>query len=161
MLPCKAMIRYQNNSNFTPIDLHALSYKAAKIIIRFCDNLCRHFLKKSNLVKGRSEAQFKYVQQGEDEVSQDLWDRFLASCTKIPVQDNVYLRWWLRGLSGFDPEMNPNMAPPFLSKEGFTKLKVGQLLNLLALSPRPIPRVQAWWGICNLLLHKIMNILYY
>ena len=104
---------------------HAIStYKAAKFIVR--NTLCRHFFRKSNLIKGRSEAQFKYVQQGEDEVSQDLWDRFLASCTKIPVRDNIYLRWWLRGLRGFDPEMNPTIAPPFLTKEGFTKLKVSQ-----------------------------------
>ena len=71
------------------------------------------------------------MQEGEDEVSQGLWDRFLASCTKIPVQDNCYLSWWLRGLRGFDPEMNPNMAPPFLTKEGFTKLKVGQFIDLV------------------------------
>ena len=86
----------------------------------------RHFYKKSTQVEGRSEAQLKYVEEGEDEVSLGLWERFLASCTKIPVQDNFYLSWWLRGLRGFDPEKDPTMAPPCSTKEGFTKLKVGQ-----------------------------------
>ena len=85
----------------------------------------RHFYKKSAQVEGRSEAQLKYVEDGEDKVTLGLWERFLASCTKIPVHDNFYLSWWLRGIRGFDPEMNPAMAPPFLTKDGFTKLKVG------------------------------------
>jgi hypothetical protein len=88
----------------------------------------RHFFKKSTQVEGRSGAQLmiKYAEKGEDELSLGLWDRFLASCTKIPVHDNFYLSWWLRGLRGFDPETNPAMAPPFLTKDGFTKLKVRQ-----------------------------------
>lgn len=106
------------------IDDHRLSSVFNKTEFTFY----RHFYKKSNQVEGRSEAQLKYVEEGEDEVSLGLWDRFLASCTKIPVQDNFYLNWWLRGLRGFDPEKDPTMAPPFLTKEGFTKLKVGQNL---------------------------------
>ena len=85
---------------------------------------CRHFFKKSSQVEGRSQAQLKYVKQSEDEVSLGLWEKLHTKCTKLTVHDNFYLSWWLRGLRGFDPDGNPAMAPPFLTEEGFTKLKV-------------------------------------
>ena len=87
---------------------------------------CRHFFKKSTQAEGRSEAQLKYVQKSDEEVTQGIWERLYAVCTKLPIQDNFYVSWWLRGPRGFDPEDNPTMAPPFLTREGFTKLKVSQ-----------------------------------
>ena len=66
------------------------------------------------------------MKEDENELALGLWERLLASCIKIPVRDNFYLSWWLRGIRGFDPEKDPTMAPPFLTKEGFTKLKVSR-----------------------------------
>ena len=94
------------------------------MIIALCAHTRRHFFNRSTVVAGRSEAQYKYVMESEDKISLKLWDRFYALCTKVPLQDNFYLSWWLRGGRGFDPDGNPIMAPPFLTEEGFTKLKV-------------------------------------
>ena len=66
----------------------------------------------------------KYVKESENESSQKLWQRLCAVCTKLPVKDNFYLSWYFRGRRGFNPESNPTMAPPFLTEDSFTKLKV-------------------------------------
>ena len=48
-------------------------------------------------------------------------------CQDVPVQDNFYLSWCLRGSRGFDPSSKPEYAPPYLTREGFNKLKVSGL----------------------------------
>jgi len=78
---------------------------------------------KEQQTKGRSHAQLKYVDMSDKDVGASLWRRFSEVCRTIPVQDNFYLSWWLRGRRGFNPDSNPTFAPPFLTRDGFSKLK--------------------------------------
>ena len=84
----------------------------------------RWYTGKEQQTKGRSHAQLKYVDMSDKDVGASLWRRFSEVCRTIPVQDNFYLSWWLRGRRGFNPDSNPTFAPPFLTRDGFSKLKV-------------------------------------
>ena len=53
-----------------------------------------------------------------------IWERFLSVCRNIPVADNFYLSLWFRGDCGYDPVDKPDYIAPYLTKEGFQKLKV-------------------------------------
>ena len=77
----------------------------------------------------RSEAQLKYVKLSEENFGAHYWRRFCHVCQAVPVQDNFYLSWWLRGERGFDPQTNPAFAPPYLTENSFTELKVTLLLS--------------------------------
>ena len=87
----------------------------------------RRYLGKENSAKhGRSEVQYKYLELPVDEVGSTLWKQMSRVCQDVPVQDNFYLSWYLRGSRGFDPSSKPNYAPPYLTREGFNKLKVSR-----------------------------------
>ena len=74
--------------------------------------------------KGRDQAQFKHVQISDEEVRKRLWKRFCSICQDVPAFDNFYFSWALRGQRGYDPLTKPKFCPPYVTKDGFTKLKV-------------------------------------
>lgn len=53
-----------------------------------------------------------------------MWSRFKKTCRDVPVHDNFYISWILRGSRGYDPLTRPDFAPPYLTRGGFRKLKV-------------------------------------
>ena len=83
--------------------------------------------------QGRSSTQLKYVEDAPDDVGWILWERFVKMCNSVPAQNNFYLSWSLRGSRGFDPTTKPEMAPPYLRKEGFLALKVWFFLSIFFL----------------------------
>ena len=84
------------------------------------------YVSKDNLAKqGRSQVQQKYIDISSDGLGKILWERFLSVCRNIPVADNFYLSLWFRGVRGYDPVDKPHFTAPYLTKEGFQKLKVG------------------------------------
>ena len=76
------------------------------------------------LDSGRSEAQRKYVKLSHKSTGAYFWKRICQVFQTVPIWDNFYLSLFIRGRRGFDPESNPAFAPPFLTREGFLKLKV-------------------------------------
>ena len=88
------------------------------------DTHYRWYTGKEHQTVGRSAAQLKYVDMSDESVSALTWRRFSEVCQTVPVHDNFYLSWWLRGRRRFNPTSNPTLAPPFLTRDGFTKLKV-------------------------------------
>ena len=63
----------------------------------------------------------------EDEIGVRFWKRFCRMCREVPVWDNFYLAWWLRGGRGFEPDNTDSKAataPPCLTRSGFSQLKV-------------------------------------
>lgn len=82
----------------------------------------------SSQLKGRDPAQLKYVQLSEDEISDILWSRFRKLCRDVPVCDNFYLSWYLRGQRGYNPLSRPDYASSYLTREAFVRLKVSPTL---------------------------------
>ena len=76
------------------------------------------------LAGGWNEEQLVDIEQIHGSVSQYLLKHFQRVCLTLPVKDNFFLSWWMRGLRGFSPDSNPMMAPPFLRRENFHVLKV-------------------------------------
>lgn len=81
------------------------------------------YFSKDNLEQGRSQVQQKYVDISSDGFGKMIWERFLSVCRNIPVADNFYLSLWFRGDRGYDPVDKPDYIAPYLTKEGFQKLK--------------------------------------
>ena len=79
--------------------------------------------------KGRHPTQLQHVQISDEEVRKLTWKRFCSICQEVPVCDNFYFSWCLRGQREYDPLTKPNFCPPYVTKEGFTKLKVRSKLN--------------------------------
>ena len=75
-------------------------------------------------LKGRHQAQLKQVEISSDEMSEMTWMQLKRVCRDIPVQDNFYLSWWLRGQRGYNPLIRPHFCSPYVTKQGFTRLKV-------------------------------------
>ena len=78
----------------------------------------------SQVVKSRSKEQVRHVTLTSEEIGEVVWQRMVHTCRNVPVGDNYYLSWFLRGTRGFDIIGNPSFAPPYLTRAGFDKLKV-------------------------------------
>ena len=75
--------------------------------------------------RSRGAAKLKYVEMSGTEIQDVSWARLERVCREVPVRDNFYLSWLLRGGRGYDPLVRPDYSSPYLTKEGFEKLKVG------------------------------------
>ena len=51
-------------------------------------------------------------------------ERYFKVAQEVPIQDNFYFNLLNRGKRGYNPAIKPNLAPPYLRKESFQKLKV-------------------------------------
>ena len=58
------------------------------------------------------------------DVSQYFLEHFHRVCLTLPAKDNFYLSLWMRGIRGFSPDKIPELAPPFLQRKNFQRLKV-------------------------------------
>ena len=65
--------------------------------------------------------QLKYVKMSDEQIGQYFWKRLVDVCCTVPVRDNFYLSWWLRGKRDTS---NPDYNPSYLKKSSFDKLKV-------------------------------------
>ena len=61
------------------------------------------------------------------DVSQFFRKHIRRVCLTLPAKDNFYLSLWTRGTRAFSPDVNPELAPPFLQKKNFHKLKVNMI----------------------------------
>ena len=73
-------------------------------------------MSKESQTKGRSSTQLKYVEESR---MADTWQRLYRACTELPVKGNYYIGNWFQRKQPF----NPSSVPPYLTPEGFTKLK--------------------------------------
>ena len=87
------------------------------IIMNYCSTFVRGELQSLNL----DESHLKQVDPPNVTY---FWRRFSQVCQTVPIWDNFQLSWMLRGQRGFNPDSNPVLSPPFLTKDGFLKLKV-------------------------------------
>lgn len=74
--------------------------------------------------KGRDQTQLNYVQLSDEEKGKRGWKGFCRLCQDVPAHDNFYFSWCLRGQRGYDPLTKPKLCPPYVTRDGFTKLKV-------------------------------------
>ena len=102
------------------------------VIISFLVSFSHNTSSRSQL-KGRDQAQLKQVEMSDDEISEMVWTQLQRVCRDIPVQDNFYLSWWLRGQREYNPLTMPNFCPPYVTKEGFTRLKVSWTLLIITI----------------------------
>ena len=92
-------------------------------------SICSEYIARASLnSKGRSAEQMKHVKQSDEEIDEEVWQRFCKVSREVSVTDNFYHGWWLRGKRIYDPEINPKLVPPYLSNEGFIKLKVADTM---------------------------------
>lgn len=102
---------------------HYIASLTDKLLILVCSQFCRP----SSQLKGRDAAQLKFVHLSEKEVEDILWRRFKKTCRNVPVHDNFYLSWFLRGPRGYNPLTRPDFASPYLTREGFRRVKVSEI----------------------------------
>ena len=76
------------------------------------------------LATGWTEKQLTDIEAIHGDVSQYFLKHFRRVCLTLPVKDNFYLSLWTRGTRGFSPDKNPELAPPFLQRKNFQRLKV-------------------------------------
>lgn len=75
-------------------------------------------------VSGRSSAQLKHVALSNDEMVEIFWNRFYSMSRNVPNKDNFYYSLFMRGeRSGASPTP-VELLPPYLTEDGFYKLKV-------------------------------------
>ena len=90
---------------------------------------CRWYHGKEQIMKnGRSEAQFKYVEASDGTVGEFFIKRFMQVCQTVPIWDNYYMSIYMRGQRGYNPASKPALTLPYLTRDGFTKLKVSTVL---------------------------------
>lgn len=77
-----------------------------------------------NQVKGRSPAQLKYVTLTYDEMVEVMWDHFYSIGMNVPIKDNFYCSLFLTGQRSLCAPTPNYLLPPYLTREGFDKLKV-------------------------------------
>lgn len=82
--------------------------------------LLGHVSSKEQAKKGRSKAQLKHVKMSEQELVESIWNRFERVCKNVPVSDNFYLSWWLRGKT---QDLDTNFQPIYLRNKEFYALK--------------------------------------
>ena len=76
------------------------------------------------LANGWIEKQLTDIEAIHGDVSQFFLQNFRRVCLTLPAKDNFYLSLWMRGIRGFSPDTNPELAPPFLQRKNFQRLKV-------------------------------------
>ena len=76
------------------------------------------------LATGWTEKQLTDIEAIHGDVSQYFLKHFCHVCLTLPAKDNFYLSLWMRGTRGFSPDKNPELAPPFLQRKNFLRLKV-------------------------------------
>ena len=76
------------------------------------------------MVQGRSAAQQKHLDISDEKIGGLTWAGFTRACCEVDIRDNFYHSWMCRGKRGFDPELHPEFAPPFLREDRFQALKV-------------------------------------
>ena len=76
------------------------------------------------LATGWEEKHLIDIEAAEGDICQYFWRQACRVCLTLPVHDNFYLSWLFRGSRGFLPNTNPALAPPFLKRDNFVKLKV-------------------------------------
>lgn len=86
--------------------------------------MSRSAFNKENVKSGRSAVQLKYVEETTQTIEDKSWGRFRRMCEDVDIRDNFYLSWFARGRRGFNPEANPDFAPPCLREDNFLALKV-------------------------------------
>ena len=75
-------------------------------------------------IAGRSDAQMKYVTLTVDERVEMIWKHFCHVCRDVPIGDNYYMCMYLTGSRSVMDPVPQHCLPPYLTKEGFTCLKV-------------------------------------
>lgn len=76
------------------------------------------------LATGWTEKQLVDIEAIHGDVSQYFLKHFHRVCLTLPSKDNFYLSLLTRGTRGFSPDKNPELAPPFLQRRNFQRLKV-------------------------------------
>ena len=75
-------------------------------------------------IEGRSHSQLKFVTLTNDELIELMWTRFCRVSMEVPITDNFYYSLFVRGKrSSIDPAPD-YLLPPYLTEDGFDKLKV-------------------------------------
>lgn len=64
------------------------------------------------------------IEKVHGSIGRHFLKHFHRVCLTLPAKDNFYLSWWMRGLRGFSPDADPMLAPAFMHRENFHKLKV-------------------------------------
>lgn len=85
-----------------------------------------------NQVSGRSSAQLKHVPLSTDEMVELFWDRFHSVSRNVPNKDNFYYSLFLRGKRSGASPTPVDLLPPYLTQDGFHKLKVHIMSHRLA-----------------------------
>ena len=87
------------------------------------------------LATGWTEKQLTDIEAIHSDVSQYFLKHFRCVCLTLPAKDNVYLSLWMRGTRGFSSDKNPELAPPFLQRKNFLRLKVCYYQSLITGNP--------------------------
>ena len=82
---------------------------------------------------GWTEKQLTDIEATHGDISQYFLKHFHRVCLTVPVKDNFYLSLFMRGTRGFSPDTNPELAPPFLQRKNFQRLKVGCSVPIIIL----------------------------
>ncbi len=102
--------------------------KLALIFFHFI-HLCYIFSQiVTKLEAGRSEAQMKYVSSSLQTRIDTSWRHFCAICRNCPIKGNFYISLHCTGKRSMNTPIPQYCYPPYLTKEGFTNLKVN-LIN--------------------------------
>ena len=100
------------------------------------------------LATGWKEWLLHDIEETHGSIGQHFLEQFHRVCLTLPAKDNFYLSWWMRGLRGFSPDTDPLLAPAFMLRENFRKLKVCYIINIRS----------DHWGTCTLcLLHAVFR----
>ena len=98
-------------------------FYVVKILTEFI--YCRSCLTREHvLATGWIEKHLVDIEAIHGDVSQYFMKHFRRVCLTLPAKDNFYLSLWTRGPRNFTPDKNPELAPPFLQKRNFQRLKV-------------------------------------
>ena len=80
--------------------------------------------KERMLESGFDENALIRLEDNHGSIGQYFLKNFCRVCLTLPARDNFYLSLWIRGTKGFSPDVNPELAPPFLQRKNFHQLKV-------------------------------------
>ncbi len=69
----------------------------------------------------------KFITSTCKELEEIFVKRFFEVCLEVPIKDNFYMSLFLRGTSSNVSSIPDYLLPPYLTKNGFQKLKVNNL----------------------------------